>query len=71
MFAAVFLGFARSFFLRPFFPEVSAPRKRHLLRARRAFTAWCLLMVAQPLLVAGDRTDLHRRIGTVAASWRP
>jgi len=65
MFAAVFLGFARSFFLRPWFPEVPAPPERIFYVHGAAFTAWCLLMVAQPVLVAGGRIDLHRRIGTV------
>jgi uncharacterized membrane protein YozB (DUF420 family) len=65
MFAAVFLGFARSFFLRPWFPGVPAPTERIFYVHGAAFTAWCLLMVAQPLLVARGRTDLHRRIGTV------
>ena len=53
MFAAVFLGFARSFFLRPWFPGVPAPTERIFYVHGAAFTAWCLLMVAQPLLVAG------------------
>ena len=65
MFAAVFLGFARSFFLRPLFPAWPSPPETIFYVHGAAFTAWCLLMVAQPVLVAGGRIDLHRRIGTV------
>jgi hypothetical protein len=67
MFAAVFLGFARSFFLRPWFPDTPAPTERIFYVHGAAFTAWCVLLVVQPALVAIGRTDLHRRIGRLGA----
>lgn len=67
MFAAVFLGFARSFFLRPWFPEVPAPTEPVFFVHGVAFTAWLVLLVAQPALVAAHRTDLHRKLGWTGA----
>jgi len=67
MFAAVFLGFARSFFLRPWFPDVPAPTERIFYVHGVAFAAWCVLLVVQPLLVGMGRTDLHRRAGWCGA----
>jgi hypothetical protein len=67
MFAAVFLGFARSFFLRPWFPDTPAPTERIFYVHGAAFTAWCVLLVVQPALVAMGRTDMHRRIGGLGA----
>ena len=67
MFATVFLGFARSFFLRPWFPEVPAPTEPVFFVHGVAFTAWLVLLVAQPALVAAHRTDLHRKLGWTGA----
>jgi hypothetical protein len=67
MFATVFLGFARSFFLRPWFPEVPAPTEPFFLVHGVAFTAWLVLLVVQPALVAAHRTDLHRKLGWTGA----
>ena len=67
MFAAVFLGFARSFFLRPWFPEVPAPTEPVFFVHGVAFTAWLVLLVVQPALVAARRTDLHRKLGWTGA----
>ena len=67
MFAAVFLGFARSFFLRPWFPEVPAPTEPVFFVHGVAFTAWLVLLVAQPALVAAHRTDQHRKLGWTGA----
>ena len=33
------------------------------------FTGWMVLLLAQVLLVAGRRTDLHRRLGRVGMAW--
>ncbi|MFI5169062.1 MAG: hypothetical protein ACHQM7_01765 [Vicinamibacterales bacterium] len=63
MFAAVFLGFSRSFFLRPWFPDHPAPAERLFYVHGAAFTAWVVLLVVQPLLVAAGRTDVHRKLG--------
>ena len=63
MLATVLVGFARSFFLRPLFPEWHSPSETIFYVHGAAFTAWIVLLVAQTSMVAGGRTDLHRRIG--------
>ncbi len=67
MLAAVFLGFARSFFLRPWFPAFPAPPEPVFYLHGAVFTAWCVLLVLQPGLVAWDRVDLHRKLGWLGA----
>jgi hypothetical protein len=63
--AAVFVGFAPTFYLRPYFQTTSlAPILRlHGL----VFTAWIVLLVTQTTLVAVHRTDIHRRLGFAGA----
>jgi hypothetical protein len=63
---AVFVGFAPTYFLRPYFQATSlAPILRlHGL----VFTAWILLLLTQTSLVAAHRTDLHRRLGFAGAA---
>ncbi len=63
MLATVLVGFARSFFLRPLFPEWPSPSETIFYVHGTAFTAWIVLLVAQTSIVVGGRTDLHRRIG--------
>jgi hypothetical protein len=63
MVLAVLLGFARSFFLRPLFPGWPAPSEPIFYLHGAAFTAWCVLLVAQASLVSAGRTDVHRRLG--------
>lgn len=65
--AVVFVGFARSFYLRPLFPELAVPPERIFLVHGVAFSAWMVLLVVQATLVARGRTDLHRRVGTFGA----
>jgi uncharacterized membrane protein YozB (DUF420 family) len=65
--AAVLLGFARSFFLRPWFPEHLAPPETFFYVHGAVFTAWFVLLAIQTSLVSLGRTDLHRRLGTVGA----
>lgn len=67
MLAAVFLGFARSFFLRPWFPGFPAPPEPVFYLHGAVFTAWCVLLVLQPSLVAWGRVDLHRMLGWLGA----
>jgi hypothetical protein len=59
----VFVGFARSFFLRPLFPTWPSPPEPIFYVHGALFTAWIVLLVAQALLVAAGRTNVHRRIG--------
>jgi hypothetical protein len=63
--ATVLLGFGRSFFLRPFFPELHAltPPERFFYVHGALFSAWVLLLALQPALVARRRIDLHRKLG--------
>lgn len=61
----VFLGFLPSFFLRPYFRETALPA--YLIVHAVVMTAWQLLFLAQTVLVATRRTDLHRRLGLVGA----
>jgi hypothetical protein len=68
--ASVFLGFARTYFLRPWFPEVAAlapPEPFFFYVHGVLFTAWVLLLVVQPALVANRRLGLHRRVGWFGA----
>lgn len=66
MTAVVFAGFAPTYYLRPLFEAQSLPwlyQVHGLL-----FTAWMLLLIVQPVLVAARRTDIHRRIGPVGGA---
>lgn len=70
IFAAVYVGFAPSFFLRPWFPEAAerAPPEAFFYFHGAVFTAWFLLLVLQPALVALGRVDLHRVAGGFGAA---
>lgn len=59
----VSVGFARSFFLRPLFPDWPSPAETIFYVHGVAFTAWIVLFIIQTSLVAGGRTDWHRRLG--------
>jgi hypothetical protein len=77
--AVVFVGFATSYYLWPITRATHLPTGRpispsfplivHLHAA--GFSAWILLLLAQVRLVAVGRTDLHTRIGLVAACLAP
>lgn len=57
----VFAGFARTYYLRPYFDAASLPPLLHLHGV--VFTSWLVLLLAQTALVAAGRTDIHRRLG--------
>jgi uncharacterized membrane protein YozB (DUF420 family) len=59
----VFVGFARSFFLRPLFPNWPSPSETIFYIHGTVFSTWIALLLVQASLVAGGRTDLHRRVG--------
>jgi hypothetical protein len=61
MLAAVFVGFARSYYLAGVFRAPLPTLTIHLHGA--AFTCWILLPVAQTSLVAAGRVDIHRKLG--------
>jgi len=67
MLVVVFVGFARSFYLRPLFPEWHSPSEPIFYVHGAVFTAWIVLLVAQVSLVAAGRRDVHRRIGPYGA----
>ncbi len=67
MLFVVYVGFARSFFLRPWFPDHPAPSEPIFLVHGVAFAAWCVLLLLQPSLVAVGRTHLHRKVGVAGA----
>ena len=68
--AAVILGFARTFFFRPWYPEWArvhgAPETIFYVHGV-AFAAWLLLLLAQTSLVTAGRVDVHRRLGVAGA----
>lgn len=68
MFATVFVGFSRSFFLRPLFPDWPAPREPIFYVHGAVFAAWSVLLVMQASLVRARRTDVHRRLGWAGAA---
>jgi hypothetical protein len=63
--ATVFVGFARSYFLKSYFGSPPLIPLLHLHGA--VFTSWIVLLVTQTTLVAANRTDLHRRLGILGA----
>lgn len=65
----VMAGFARTFYLRPWFEVVPLPSL--MVVHGVLMTLWLLLFVTQVSLVAGRRTALHRRLGWLAAVLLP
>lgn len=65
--ATVFVGFGRSFYLRPLFPDWPSPAEPIFYVHGAVFTGWIFLLVMQASLVARGRTDLHRKIGPFGA----
>lgn len=66
IFGIVFVGFARSFFLRPLFPGWPSPPEPVFYLHGVVFTAWFVLGIVQTSLVATGRTKLHRTLGASA-----
>ena len=62
----VFAGFARSYYLKPYFG--TPPALTPLLHLHGLlFSSWLVLLLAQTALVAAKRTPLHRRLGWLGA----
>jgi hypothetical protein len=59
----VFAGFAPTYYLRPYF--VTQPLMSLLHLHGIVFTSWIVFFTIQTALVAGKRTDLHRRLGII------
>ena len=65
MTAVVFIGFARTFFLSPWFPEaepLAAPETIFSVHGVLS-SAWMVLLIVQAALIKGGRIRLHRRLG--------
>lgn len=61
----VFAGFARTYYLRPYFEPQPLMPLLHLHGV--VFTSWVALFLTQTALVAARRTDIHRRLGMAGA----
>lgn len=61
----VFVGFARTYFLKFWYDTPALPWLVQLHGA--VMTSWFLLFFAQTCLIARHRTDLHRRLGAFGA----
>jgi hypothetical protein len=60
---AVFVGFARTYYLAGVF---HAPLPNRLVHIHGAvFTCWILLLITQTVLVSAGRVDIHRRLGLI------
>jgi hypothetical protein len=64
--AAVVVGFARTYYLRPWFELPPLTRTAHIHGLM--WTAWLLLHYVQARLVAAHRADLHRKLGLFTAA---
>ena len=65
--AAVFIGFARTYYLAGVFRAPLPSLIIHLHGA--AFSIWIMLFVTQTALVSARRVDVHRRLGIAAFCW--
>jgi hypothetical protein len=61
----VFMGFARTYFLKSYFGSPPLIPLLHLHGV--VFTSWIVLFLTQNILVAAHRTDIHRRLGIFGA----
>lgn len=61
----VFIGFSRTFFLRPIFPEAAefAAPEPFFYYHGAIFTAWIVLIVAQTWLIRARSVATHRKLG--------
>jgi hypothetical protein len=62
---AVFVGFAPTYYLRP--SPVLEPLPFYLHAHGLVFTTWIVFFIAQAMLVAARRTDVHRTLGWAGA----
>ncbi len=70
MLIAVLVGFARTFFLKPMFPQAQefAASETIFYVHGILFTAWMLLLIGQALLIRSNNVQAHRRIGPYGAA---
>src|ERR1700733_2587463 len=62
----VFLGFARTYYLKAYFGTPQLAPLVHLHGI--VFTTWMFFFVAQAGLIASNRPDIHRRLGYAGAA---
>jgi hypothetical protein len=60
---SVLIGFGRSFFLSPLFPNHPAPPELVFYIHGALFTLWILIFFAQVTLISRGRRTLHKKIG--------
>ena len=65
IFVTVFAGFAPTFYLKTWF--AAPPLPALVLAHGLAFSGWIALFLAQTVLIAGKRPDLHRKLGVIGA----
>ena len=67
----VFVGFARTYYLKPILHTPVNPRQGPLTPLAHVhaflFTSWVLLVIAQTTLIAQRRVSVHRRLGIAGA----
>lgn len=71
---AVLVGFARTFFLRAWFPEWAAAHgapERIFYVHGTLFALWYVLLIVQASLITARRVTWHRRLGTAGAALAP
>jgi len=68
--AVVFLGFAPTFYLDPWFdtPEDAAPMPVHVVVHALFLTAWFVGLVVQSALIRRGRYDAHRTLGVLGVA---
>ena len=66
MAVTVLVGFGPTYFARPLFQSTPLSLLAHVHGV--LFVAWIVLLLAQTSLVAGRRTDLHRRLGVAGVA---
>lgn len=64
---SVLVGFGRSFFLRPLFPNHPAPAELVFYIHGASFTLWIIVFFAQVTLISRGRAALHKKIGFASA----
>ena len=68
MLVSVFIGFSRSFYLKPvLFSDFPAPPEPIFIVHGLVFRAWLLLLIAQTALIATGNVQRHRRLGVFGA----
>jgi uncharacterized membrane protein YozB (DUF420 family) len=60
---SVLVGFGRSFFLSPLFPDHPAPSESVFYVHGALYTLWIIIFFAQVTLISRGRPTLHKRIG--------